>query len=210
VKSYDDPPMRRGAAAKSRVRPGIRSCRPGRAEPQRACCKASRFLRASRFSLWLVFTAISPLGIGLGQTAPGSAIVSEVPVAAGTERVLFLGDIRAARVLLVLLPGGDGVIGLDSGGGIHQLGSNFLVRTLGQWVAQGFAVVLPDAPNETSLLGQRHLPAYADAISKAIDFGRSRAALPVWLIGTSQGSTAAANGAAHLGRKSQGLCLPRR
>src|SRR6266403_2075311 len=114
---------------------------------------------------------------------------------------------RQARVIVVLLPGGDGIIGFDGGGGVHQLGGNFLVRTLGQWVAQGFAVVLPDAPNGTSLTGQRHLPASADAISRAIDFGRSRAALPVWLIGTSAGTTAAVNGAAHLGSKVSGAVL---
>jgi hypothetical protein len=128
------------------------------------------------------------------------------PVAGGTERVLFLGT-QGARALLVLLPGTDGIVGLDSEGGVHQLGGNFLVRIIGQWTVQGFDVVLPDAPNGTSLLGQRHLPAYADAIGRAIDFGRSRANLPVWLIGTSQGSTAAVNGAAHLGAKVSGVVL---
>ena len=152
------------------------------------------------------FAAISPLGTALGQTPPASPTVSDVPVSGGTARVLFLGA-SEARAILVLLPGGDGIIRLDNGGGIHQLGSNFLVRTFGHWAAQGFAVVLPDAPNGTSLAGQRHLPAYADAISKAIDLGRSRAALPVWLIGTSAGTTAAVNGAAHLGSKVSGAVL---
>ena len=137
---------------------------------------------------------------------PGAAVLGDVPVADGTERVLFLAG-RQAGAIVLLLPGGDGIIGLDSGGGVHQLGRNFLVRTLGQWVAQGFAVVLPDAPNGTSLTGQRHLPAYADAIGRAIEFGRSRAALPVWLIGTSAGTTAAVNGAAHLGSKVSGAVL---
>ena len=164
----------------------------------------SRLLKI--WALPFSFAAISPLGIALGQTAPASPIVSDVQVAGGTARVLFLGA-REARAVLVLLPGGDGIIGLDTGGGIHQLGSNFLVRTFGQWAAQGFAVVLPDAPNGTSLAGQRHLPAYADAISKVIDLGRSRAALPVWLIGTSAGTTAAVNGAAHLGSKVSGAIL---
>ena len=108
--------------------------------------------------------------------------------------------------IVVLLPGGNGIIGLDSGGGISS-GGNFLVRTRQQWVAQGFAVLLPDAPNGTSLLGQRHLPAYADAMARAIDFAHSRANLPVWLIGTSQGSTAATNGAAHLGARVAGAVL---
>ena len=72
----------------------------------------------------IAFAAISPLGIPFGQTAPGSPIVSDVPVAGGTERVLFLGA-PGARALLVLLAGGDGLISLDSRGGIHRLGSNF-------------------------------------------------------------------------------------
>ena len=162
--------------------------------------------RAEWSAILLALAAISLVGVALGQTTPTSPIISDVPVAGGTERVLFLGG-QQARGIVLLLPGGDGIISLDDAGGIHQLGSNFLVRTLGQWVAQGFAVVLPDAPNGTSLTGQRHLPAYADAISKAVDFARSRAALPVWLIGTSAGSTAAVNGAAHLGSKVSGAVL---
>ena len=179
---------------------------PRRAEPHRACGAARPLCRASQLPLLFLFAAMSLLGTALGQTAPGSPIVSDLPVAGGTERVLFLG-IQEASALLVLLPGTDGIVGLDSEGGVHQLGGNFLVRTIGQWTAQGFDVVLPDAPNGTSLFGQRHLPAYVDAIGKAIDFGRSRANLPVWLIATSQGSIAAVNGAAHLGSKVSGVVL---
>jgi hypothetical protein len=157
-------------------------------------------------SLLLTFAAMSSLGTALGQTHSGSPIVADLPVSSGTERVIFLGT-QGARALLVFLPGSDGVVGLDSAGGIHKLGGNFLVRTISQWSAQGFDVVLPDAPNGTSLFGQRHLPAYADAISKAIDFGRSHANLPVWLIATSLGSISAVNGAAHLGSKVSGVVL---
>ena len=110
------------------------------------------------WALLLAFDAILPLGIALGQNAPGSPIIVDLPVAGGTERVLFRGTQRAPA-LLVLLPGGDGIVGLDPGGGIHQLGSNFLMRTFGQWIAQGFDLVMPDAPNGTSLFGRRHLPA---------------------------------------------------
>jgi hypothetical protein len=109
--------------------------------------------RASRLALLLLFAAMSALGIALGQTVPGSPIVSDVPVAGGTERVLFLGT-KGARALLVLLSGTDGIVGLDSEGGVHQLGGNFLVRTIGQWTAQGFDVVLPDAPNGTDRMDQ--------------------------------------------------------
>jgi len=172
-----------------------------------ASFQAKQFSRLLKIcALPFSFAVISPLGIALGQTAPPSPTVSDVQVAGRTARMLFLGA-KEARAIVVLLPGGDGIIGLDTGGGIHRLGSNFLVRTFGQWAAQGFAVILPDAPNGTSLAGERHLPACADAISKAIDVGRSRAALPVWLIGTSAGTTAAVNGAAHLGSKVSGAVL---
>ena len=163
-------------------------------------------VRAGWAAILLALVATLLSGAALGQSAPAAAVVKDVPVADGTERVLFQGD-RQARAIVVLLPGGDGIIGLDGGGGVDQAGGNFLVRTLGQWVAQGFAVVLPDAPNGTSLTGRRHVPAYADAISRAIDFGRSQAALPVWLIGTSAGTAAAVNGAAHLGAKVSGAVL---
>jgi hypothetical protein len=61
-------------------------------------------------------------GVALGQTAPAASIVSDVPVAEGTERLLFLED-RQARAMVLLLPGGDDIIGLDRGGGVHQLGA---------------------------------------------------------------------------------------
>jgi hypothetical protein len=151
MKSAPDPPMTLGNAAKApRLIVRCWSYGPRRAGPQRACGAARPSCRTSRLALLLAVAAISPLGIALGQTAPSSPIVSDLPVASGTERVLFLGA-QEARALVVLLPGSDGIIGLDSGGGVHQLGGNFLVRTIGQWVTQGFDVVLPDAPNGTSL-----------------------------------------------------------
>jgi hypothetical protein len=105
---------------------------------------------AARWAAWpailLAVAATSLSGMALGQTAPAASIVSDVAVADGTERVLFLGG-QQARAIVLLLPGGDGIVGLDGGGGVHQAGGNFLVRTLGQWVAQGFAVALPNAPN---------------------------------------------------------------
>src|SRR5260370_433017 len=44
-------------------------------------------------------------------------------------------------------------------------------------------------------------------LGRASDSARSRAKAQTWLVGTSQGSTAAANGAAHLGGKIAGLVL---
>jgi hypothetical protein len=66
-----------------------------------------RLRRASRLAFLLAFAAVAPLGIALGQTAPGSPIVSDLPVASGIERVLFL-ETPVVCALLVMLPGSDG------------------------------------------------------------------------------------------------------
>jgi hypothetical protein len=60
----------------------------------------------------------------IGQTAPGSPVVSDVPVAGGTERVLFLG-IHGARALLVLLPGTDGIVASTGKAGSTNLAAIF-------------------------------------------------------------------------------------
>jgi len=60
-------------------------------------------VRAGRPAILLALVATSLSGVALGQTAPAAAIVSDVPVAGGTERVLFLGG-QQARAIVLLLP----------------------------------------------------------------------------------------------------------
>ncbi|MBV8936117.1 MAG: alpha/beta hydrolase [Alphaproteobacteria bacterium] len=142
-------------------------------------------------------------------TAPASAQsnVVDIPLAgSGSERVLFAGPANPPAIL-VMLAGGDGIVEISNFGAITRLGGNFLLRTQPLWLGQGFAVAILGPPNGASLLGQRHTAAYADAIGHVVDFARTRANAPVWLLGTSQGSTAAANGAAHLGGKVAGVVL---
>ena len=143
--------------------------------------------------------------IALAQPLSAQNFAADIPLGSGgSERVLFAGA-AAPRATLIMFPGGSGIVGVSANGTATNL--NFLVRTLPLWLAQGFAVEILDAPNGASLLGQRHTSGYAAAIDRAIDFARSRANAPVWLVGTSQGSTAAANGAAHLGGKIAGVVL---
>jgi pimeloyl-ACP methyl ester carboxylesterase len=83
----------------------------------------------------------------------------------------------------------------------------FLLRTLPLWQGQGFAVAVLSSPNGMSLFGYRHTPAYAATIGQAVDFVHSRANVPVWLVGASQGSTAAVGGGARLGDKIAGIVV---
>lgn len=155
----------------------------------------------------LIAMLIAGIAALLPRPAAAQRVTADIPLAnGGSERVLFAGPANPPAIL-VMFAGGEGIvdIGNDALGG--RGAGNFLLRTLPLWLGQGFAVAILGSPNGASLLGQRHTPAYADAIGRAVDFVRSRSNAPVWLIGTSQGSTAAANGAAHLPGRVAGLVL---
>jgi len=133
--------------------------------------------------------------------ATAQAVVQNLPTG---ERVLLAGPANP-RAILVMFAGGNGDVAIDDSGRVGRLAGNFLIRTEPLWLAQGFAYVAIGSSG--SLMGERHTPAYAAVIAHAIDFARSRASAPVWLVGTSQGSIAAANGAAHLPGRVAGVVL---
>jgi pimeloyl-ACP methyl ester carboxylesterase len=154
----------------------------------------------------LAVAVVLSLGL-IGPARPLSAqgVAADIPLTSGgSQRVLFASPANP-RAILVMFPGGSGIVDISAGG--TSTNRNFLIRTLPLWLAQGLAVAILGSPNGGSLLGQRHTSAYVAAIDRAIDFARSRANAPVWLVGTSQGSIAAANGAAHLGTKIAGVVL---
>jgi len=122
----------------------------------------------------------------------------------GSQRVLYAAP-EKPRAALVMLPGASGMVELGGDGSIRRMSENFLLRTLPLWQGKGFAVVVITPPNGMSPLGYRHTAAYAAALGQVVDFVRSRAELPVWLIGTSQGAIAAIGGGARLGGKIAGI-----
>jgi len=141
----------------------------------------------------------------LTVSASAQSVVQDIPTAGGgTEQVLFAGP-ASPRAILVMLAGGDGTVSFNASGQIAHMNGNFLMRTEPLWLAQGFAFVTIASPS--SLMGRRHTSAYAEAIGRAVDFARTRANAPVWLVGTSMGSIAAANGAAHLPGRVAGVVL---
>jgi hypothetical protein len=95
-----------------------------------------------------------------------------------------------------MLPGGSGDIGLTRGGDIRH-DENFVVRTRRLWNARGYAVLIPDTINRSNLRGLRSSPEYARLVGTMISFAHDQVAAPVFVLGTSQGSIAAMNSAAH-------------
>src|SRR5689334_25018526 len=157
----------------------------------------------------MVLLAVTVTAGMLPIAAAGTAetAVEDLPLEdGGSQRVLYAAPPNP-RAALVMLPGGNGMVEIGNDGSIRRMGEGFLLRTLTLWQAQGFAVAVLSPPNGMSLLGQRHTAAYAATLGQAVDFVRSRANAPVWLVGTSQGATAAVSGGARLGGKIAGIVV---
>jgi pimeloyl-ACP methyl ester carboxylesterase len=143
----------------------------------------------------------------LGSPAIAQTRPAEQALVAG-ERVvnLPLGDSPDLRVLydapphpratLVMLPGGSGDIGVRRDGGLRH-GDNFVVRTRADWLARGYAVLIPDTVDQANLRGVRSSPVYGRLVDGLAAYAQEQSPVPVFLVGTSQGTIAAMNGAAH-------------
>lgn len=116
----------------------------------------------------------------------------------GTVRVLYAAP-TSARAALVMLPGGTGKVGIGDEGNLDH-DENFVVRTRAQWLKRGYALILPDALDGQNMRGQRSSPEFADLVGDLVRFAHSRVTGPVFLLGTSQGTIAAMNGASQLSR----------
>ena len=118
--------------------------------------------------------------------------VLAVPLAGGgTLRALLLRPDRP-RAALVMLPGGDGEIGIAADGTVERA-DNVVIRTAPLWLARGYALLIPDAGD--NLRGTRSSPAYGAAVAALVAEVRRTVPGPVALVGTSQGAIAAVNGA---------------
>jgi len=109
--------------------------------------------------------------------------------------VLFAAP-TSPRGTIVMLPGGAGDIGLEHDGRIRH-GDNFVVRTRELWNRRGYAVLIPDTPDHANLRGHRASSAYARVVGGLVALAHQQGPGPVFLLGTSQGTVAAVNGAAH-------------
>lgn len=127
---------------------------------------------------------------------PGGARSIDLPLAGGGHQRLFYAAPSHPRATLLMLPGGSGDVGLERDGDIDH-GANFVVRTRADWIARGYAVLIPDTVDRDNLRGSRSSPGYARLVADLAGYARHQARTPVFLLGTSQGSIAAMNGAAH-------------
>lgn len=94
----------------------------------------------------------------------------------------------------VLFQGGPGNIGIFPNGSMRV--ENFLSGGAARFTQNGISVAIVDVPSDRrSLDGFRHTPEHAQDVAAVIAFLRQQDKLPVWAIGTSNGSLSAATAA---------------
>ncbi|MFC0577781.1 alpha/beta hydrolase [Paraburkholderia solisilvae] len=126
-------------------------------------------------------------------------LVRDLPLdGGGYQRVLFYGPKAGMRGIIVMFPGGADEIGIERDGAIRS-GDNFVVRTRELWARRKYGVVIVDAIDHRSMRGQRSTAEYAAVTQTILGFAHSLSNVPVWVMGTSQGSIAAMNAASHAG-----------
>jgi hypothetical protein len=145
-------------------------------------------------SLALACALLFPMN---AMAAASAERIVDLPLHDGShQRVLYAAPANP-KATIVMLPGGAGDVGIRRNGDLRH-DDNFVVRTRELWMDRGFAVLIPDALDHDNLRGMRSSPAYAALVGDLVQFAHQQSVGPVFLLGTSQGSIAAMNGAAHL------------
>ncbi|WP_221624878.1 alpha/beta hydrolase [Zymomonas mobilis] len=122
--------------------------------------------------------------------------IFNLPLREGNYQRVLLSTPLSARGTIVMLPGGTGNIGLEQDGHIRH-NKNFLIRTRALWNRRGYAVLIPDSTDHANLRGVRSSSIYGHIVDDLVKFAHLHGTTPVFLLGTSQGTIAAVNGAAH-------------
>lgn len=112
-----------------------------------------------------------------------------------TQRVLLIRPDKPVASV-ILFAGGQGALNISSDGGLGGGRGNFLVRSRQMFARHQLMVAVIDAPSDRMPqgLGRFRVTAeHARDIAGVIAALRKEAHLPVWLIGTSRGTTSAAS-----------------
>jgi hypothetical protein len=143
---------------------------------------------------------------------PSSAIITkgEVSFKIAAQVLVPPTATPAAFAGVVLLTGGDGVLGLDAQGRITEQGGNFLIRSAYRFLNAGMNVAILNA--RSSLTNSDRLSVgHAMYVTSAIAAARKRWSKAgtggsVWLVGTSNGTISTFNVAARIAANASPRC----
>lgn len=116
----------------------------------------------------------------------------EIPTRPGVTQRMSVIATADAKAAVVLFSGGDGGLQIGDDGQPTRQKGNFLVRSRQLFAAQGFFVVVLDAPSDRQsppfLQGFRQSAQHVADVKAVIAWVRSMSKVPVWLVGTSRGT----------------------
>ena len=150
------------------------------------------------FATWVLMVAG-------GAQAAGERF--DVATREGVVTPLFWEAAEGAKATVLLFPGGAGGFGRVEAGRPNS--RNFLVRSMGDFLAQGYNVAIFGKPSDTPDLGyhERISDAHMTDIREVLKAVKQKSALPVWLVGTSRGTVSATAAAIQLQGDIAGLVL---
>jgi len=113
---------------------------------------------------------------------------------------------EGATATVLLFSGGSGGIGYREG---EPKSGNFLIRSRDEFAKVGFNVALMDNPSDMPKLTPmfRKSPEHFADVRTVVQDIQTRSAVPLWLVGTSQGTISAAAAGIDLGAAVQGVVL---
>ena len=140
---------------------------------------------------------IAILALAFAATLASADGLVGMPTRPGVKVGWWMMERPGASATVVLLPGGEGGIGLKGG---EPRSNNFLVRTRELFAAQGFNVAVVGKPSDHDDmdLAFRASPEGIEDLRVVATRLKREYKVPVWLVGTSRGTVSAAAAAAAL------------
>lgn len=148
-----------------------------------------------------------------GMAASAQEIVT-LPTRPGVTQSYFLASQpKNPQAIAVLFPGGGGLLRLrEENGQIRFSPNNFVVRSRSEFINRGLIAAIVDVPsdlqnegmNDDFRLGGNH---FTDISAVVSDLGKRFPSLPIFLVGTSRGTSSAAVLGARFGSGIAGVVL---
>lgn len=138
-----------------------------------------------------------PAATAAALTAPASGTVWSLPTRDGVRTTVYWEAAPNAWATVLLFPGGVGGFGkLEQN---RPSSNNFLVRSAGEFREQGLNVAIFGRANGQELAPQDRMGAeHLQDIRQVLQAVRAHSSLPVWLVGTSRGTTSVAAAASRM------------
>ncbi|WP_020205511.1 alpha/beta hydrolase [Cupriavidus sp. WS] len=164
--------------------------------PNRPASGFARLPGAAWMMALLLAVLLAQAWLAAPARAQGAPEVIDLPTRPGvTQRFIYLAPAQPTAAV-ILYAGGHGGLRIAPGGSFGWGANNFLVRARQLFVDNGLAVAVVDAPSDRLappfLNGFRQTAEHAQDAQAVIAWMRSRAKVPVWLVGTSRGTQSVA------------------